>query len=106
MLGLTYFLSVINIIFRDIQNIWGIFVHSLLFISPIFWRVDKVDGFPLQIQKINPLGQLIEITHKLVISGQVPEFHEWAYTTISILGIFFFGFFVFHKFEDKITEEL
>jgi len=106
MLGLTYLLSIVTIYVRDVQIMWGIFVHSLLFISPIFWYVNQVDGILLQIQKINPLGQLIEIAHQLVIDGQIPSWNDWLYTTIFVLAIFFFGYFVFHKFEDKITEKL
>jgi len=85
---------------------WNIFVHALLFVSPIIWRLDQVDGILLLIQKVNPLGQLIEIAHSLVIYKQIPPLNEWLYTSIFILGIFFFGFFVFHKMEDKITEKL
>jgi len=106
MLGLTYLLSIVTVYVRDVQIMWGIFVHSLLFISPIFWHVEEVKGILIQIQSINPLGQLIEITHKLVIDGEIPPLNEWLYTTVFILAIFFFGYFVFHKFEDKITEKL
>jgi len=105
-LGLSYMLSIVNIIVRDIQHLWGIFVHALLFLSPIFWRLDNVEGILLQIQKVNPLGQLIEIAHKLVINSEIPPLADWLYTTIFVLAIFFIGFLVFHKFEDKIVEEL
>jgi len=105
-LGLSYFLSLVNVFVRDIQPMWIIFVHALLFISPIFWRLENVDGILLQIQKINPLGQLIEISHKLVIDGQIPPLNEWMYTTVFVFAIFFFGYFVFHKFQYRIVEEL
>ena len=105
-LGLSYILSIITVYVRDIQFIWSIFAHSLLFVSPIFWYLDNTQGILLQIQKINPLGQLIEISHKLVINGQIPPLNEWLYTTFFVFGIFFFGYFVFKKFEQKITEVL
>jgi len=105
-LGMSYYLSIINVFVRDIQPLWTIFVHALLFLSPIFWRIEDVEGILLEIQKINPLGQLIEIAHKLVINGQVPPPSEWAYTTFFILAIFFSGYFLFHKLQNKIVEEL
>jgi len=105
-LGLSYFLSVINVFVRDIHPLWIIFVHSLLFISPIFWRIEDVDGILLQIQAINPLGQLIEFNHQLVISGQIPPLTDWLYTTAYVLVIFFLGYLVFRKFENKVVEEL
>ena len=105
-LGLSYILSIITVYVRDVQYFWVIFAHSLLFVSPVFWRLNNVEGILLQVQQINPLGQLIEISHKLVIDGQIPPFNEWLYTTIFVLAIFFFCYFVFHKFENKITEVL
>jgi len=105
-LGLSYILSIVNVYVRDVQIMWGIFVHSLLFISPIFWYVDQVEGILIDIQKINPLGQLIELAHTVVIYGTIPSINEWLYTSTFIFAIFFFGYFVFHKYEDRITEKL
>ena len=105
-LGLSYILSIATVYLRDVQIIWGIFAHSLLFVSPIFWYVDEVEGFLLHIHQINPLGQLIELAHKIVINGQIPPLQDWVYTTLFILSIFFVSYFVFHKFENQITEKL
>ena len=105
-LGLSYLLSIVTVYVRDVQIMWSIFVHSLLFASPIFWYVNQVEGILLQIQNINPLGQLIEMAHQLVIDGQIPSWNEWLYTTVFVFAIFFFGYLVFHKMEDRITEKL
>jgi len=105
-LGLSYLLSVIAVFVKDILPLWTIFVHALLFLSPIFWHLKDVEGFLLQIQAINPLGQIIELSHKLVLDGQIPSLTEWAYTTIYVIVILFVGYTAFHKFENKIVEEL
>ena len=105
-LGISYFLSIITVFARDVQHIWNILVHTLIFISPIFWRLDEVDGILSEIQKINPLGQLIELAHIVVIRGEIPPLQDWLYTIIFILTIFFVGYYIFHKFENKIMEEL
>jgi len=105
-LGLSYILSIATVFVRDIQLIWIIFSHTLLFISPIFWYLENVDGILLIIQKINPIGQLIEIAHALVIYKEIPPLSDWLYTLVYVLVIFFVGYFIFRKFEDRITEEL
>ena len=105
-LGISFLLSVVNVYIRDISNIWAILIHTLLFVSPIFWRLEEADGILLQIHKINPLGQLIDISHKLVIDGQIPPLYDWIYTTLFIFGIFALGFFVFHKLQDRVVEDL
>jgi len=105
-MGLSFLLSVVNVYVRDTQHIWGIVIRSLFFVSPIFWNPKDVDGILLQIQKINPFGQLIDISHKLVIDGQIPPISEWAYTTLIICGIFVLGYFVFNRLQEKIVEDL
>jgi len=105
-LGISYFLSIASVFVRDIQNIWTIFSATLLFISPIFWYLDKVNGILLPIHKINPLGQLIELGHQLVINGQIPPLSDWLYTTLFVVVIFFSGYLVFRIYENKVMEEL
>ena len=60
----------------------------------------------MEIQKINPLGQLIEISHQLVINGEIPQAFDWIYTATYVLVILFLGYFVFKKFQNRIAEEL
>jgi len=104
--GLSYLLSIGNVFARDIQYIWIIFTHAMFFITPIFWFLTDVDGILLEIQKINPLGQIIEITHQLVVFNQIPPLSEWLYTSAFVFAILGFGYIIFRKYENKIVEEL
>jgi len=103
-LGISYILSILSIYVKDIQPIWGVFSYSLLFASPIFWYVEE-GGILLEIQKINPLGQLIELGHKIVF-GQIPPISEWLYPSLFIFGILMAGYAIFQKYEMRVTERL
>lgn len=109
-LGISYLLSILNVFARDVQVIWGIFSHTLIFFCPIFWKMDEVvdrgGGALVFIQQINPLGQIIELQHKLVINGEIPALEDWLYTSIFVLSIYLVGYFVFRKLQDKVVEEL
>lgn len=104
-LGISYFLSITFAYVRDIQPLWGIFVTALFFISPIFWYIDETEGMVLDLHRINPLGQLIEITHKIVF-GEVPPIGDWLYTGVIILGILIAGYALFQKFEKNVLEKM
>lgn len=105
-LGVCYLLSIVYLYVRDIQPFWTIIAYALLFASPTFWYVSEAKGFLLIIQQMNPLGQIMEFAHKVVVFGEIPSINEWAYTTTIILGIFFFGYFLFDKFQRKTVELL
>lgn len=105
-LGVSYFLSILNVYIKDVQPFWAIGVHALFFISPIIWYVDNASGILLQIHRINPIGQLIELGHKIVVFGQLPPITDWYYSAIFSVSFFIIGYFIFHKFEDRIAEVL
>jgi len=105
-LGLTYLLSILYIFVRDIQPVWTVITYALLFVSPIFWFVDDVSGILVEIQKINVFGQVIELAHQIIVFGQIPPLSEWIYTSSIILGIFFLGFALFKKLENKVVERV
>lgn len=105
MLGVTYFLSIVSVYVRDLQPLWGIFVTALFFITPIFWYLEDATGFAIEIQKINPVGQLVEIGHQLVF-GQIPPLNEWLYTSAIIFGILIVGYSIFQKSQLNIVEKM
>ena len=105
-LGLNFLLSITTVYARDVQHFWAIFTHALFFITPIFWYLKDVDGFLLTIHSINPLGQIIELAHEVVIGRTIPPVEDWAYAILLISILFSVGYTVFHKLQNKIAEEL
>lgn len=105
-LGVSYFLSILNVYFKDIQPIWGITVHALFFLTPIFWYIDEADEFLLNVHRFNPVGQIIELGHNIVVFGKMPPLNDWLYASIFTISIFFIGYAVFQKLQSKIAEEL
>jgi len=106
-LGLSYLLSIIFVFVRDINPLWGVAVYALLFLSPIFWYLDVVEGSILvSIQQINPFGQIIELAHKVIVFGQIPQMEEWLYTTIFVFAILFFSFSIFQRLEKGVVEQI
>jgi len=104
-LGLTLLLSIINVYVRDIQPVWAIVIHALFFVSPIFWYVSNVNELLVDILKINPIGQIIELGHQVVVFGNIPPITDWLYTLAFVAGIFFVGLAIFRKFEIRAVEE-
>lgn len=104
-LGMSYLLSIIFVYAKDIQPVWAIITSVLFFITPIFWYLEDASGIVLEVQKINPVGQLIEITHGIVF-GSIPPLSDWLYTMAIIMGIFVLGYTVFQKYEKNALEQM
>ena len=102
-LGFSYLLSIISIYVKDFIPFWGIITTALLFLSPIFWYLEDAGGFAVGIQKINPVGQIIELGHKMIF-GQAIPLGDWLYTSAFVFGIFIFGYAVFQKLQKRVVE--
>jgi len=105
-MGLSYLFSIIFVYVKDVQQIWGIVVLGLFFISPILWYVNDAEGAVITLYQMNPVGQIIELAHKLIVFGQIPPIEDWAYTTTFVVGIFVVGYAIFQKFEKRLVEEI
>jgi len=104
-LGMSYILSVLFVYVRDLQPVWSVFAYSLIFVSPVFWYVKDATGILQSIHSINPLGQIIEIGHKIVF-GQIPSSQDWIIVFLMVFSILFAGFALFKKLEKNLVERL
>jgi len=105
-LGLSYLLSILFVYVRDIQSIWMVLVLALFFVSPIFWYVDDANEILLAIHSVNPLGQLIELAHKVVVFGEIPALIDWMYASGLVAIVFIIGYGIFQKYEKYALEEM
>ena len=105
-LGISLFLSVLNVRFRDIQSVWGIVTYAGFFLTPVIYNIDV---FPEDIQRIlliNPVAQLLEMAHQTVLYGTLPSLENAGYTIGVIFGILILGFLTFRHYQFKVIEEL
>ena len=71
-IGVGLVLSALFVFFRDIQYLWSIFTQLLMYMSAIFYSVDK---YPPLVQKLfycNPIYAIIAYFRKVVIYGTIP----------------------------------
>ncbi len=105
-MGFSYILSILSVFMRDIQPIWGIILHALFFLTPVLWYLEDADEFLLSVHRFNPVGQILELGHNVVVFGKIPPLYDWVYASLFAIIIFFVGFGLFKKYESKIAEEL
>lgn len=80
--GIGWFLSALGVFVRDVQQVIGIVVTALLFLSPIFYSVTSIPEWVRPIYGLNPLSILIEQMRAIVIWGHVPEWRPVLLVTL------------------------
>lgn len=89
--------------FRDLQQMVATFVQIAMFITPIFWPPDKLDGIRrLIFVDLNPLYSLIEIVRAPLL-GTGPEFVAVAGAVVITVVGWSITFVLFGVFRRRIA---
>jgi len=103
--GISLLLSTIVVFFRDIENIWKMFVRLLWFATPVFYGV--VPGSLLyRFNQYNPLFYYISLVRDVIIYQIFPETRIIIITIFFSLFFLFLGIYIFNKFEGFFAENL
>ena len=89
-LGASFILSVVYVYFRDIKNIYAVFVTLLNYVPPIFYTINVLNN-PLftKVLKFNPMYYYVDY-FRTIITGHVPGWE--AHLIIYGMGIFMYAF--------------
>lgn len=95
--GLVWFLALVSLVARDIQQILGFISMSLFIISPIGFTKNMVPTTIRPFLNFNPLSHFIEAFHEVIVFGRLPSFGlSVTIATMSLLS-FGMGFWVFQR---------
>lgn len=115
-LGLAFFLSALNVKYRDTAHIWEIIMQAAFYATPIIYPLALViekSELAAQIILMNPVAQAVQdARHALVTSESVTVaslFGSWFYTLIPIaivLLVFIGGTAYFRKHSKHFAETI
>ncbi|MBQ2830448.1 MAG: ABC transporter permease [Oscillospiraceae bacterium] len=100
-IGLGLILSALFVFFRDIQYLWGVFTQLLMYVSAIFYTIDRY-SVPVQYAFfLNPVYLFIRYFRKIVIEATIPSvwFHLLMMADVLIaLGV---GCWMYKKYNTR-----
>ena len=115
-LGLAFFLSALNVKYRDTSHIWEIIMQAAFYATPVIYPLAIVIGKSAVIAKLlmlNPIAQAIQdaryslITHESVTVSQLFSTKLYAIVPIlCVMVIFVIGVLYFRKHSKNFAEEI
>lgn len=97
LIGLLWFISLINLIFRDLQNIVNLVVMISLVASPIAYTPDMVPAGLKPLILLNPFAYFVIAYQQVIVLGMLPSAANLV--TVTVLGVGLFaagGYFFYH----------
>jgi lipopolysaccharide transport system permease protein len=85
-IAVSFFISSLCVYFRDISQVVGNAITILLFVSPVFYSIDRISLKYQWVLLLNPLSHILDISRKVMIFGGYPQLsYIAAYWLLSIL---------------------
>ncbi|MBN3037904.1 MAG: ABC transporter permease [Candidatus Omnitrophica bacterium] len=104
--GLGLIFSCLNVFFRDIGLLLGVFLMFWFWVTPIFYSIEMVPGDFRWICNINPMTPFIVFYRDVFFQGNIPPpliwNAVWIWTVLSLI----LGFSLFAKFEARLLKEI
>ena len=113
--GIGLVVAVLNVYFRDLQYLIGIFLQLWFYATPIIYPVNRVPwifhvgghALPLRtLYSINPMVGFVGAFRSLLYDMRFPDWTQMGYITLWSAAMLALGFTVFRRFEPRLAEEL
>lgn len=114
-IGLSFFLSAINVFYRDTQFIIDLVMLALFFLTPIFYDIRTAQPWHLMgqsidvalwLRRLNPMASLVNIYQDLMYYGTLTTMDFWIRTAVTSIIILILGYLFFQHYSDRFGEEL
>ena len=105
-LALSLTLSTIYIIAKDIHQIWQVFTSILLFLSPIFYSLDRFESSLPYFKYLNPIAGIIVNARRVLMERQPPSYKMVGVDMAYALLLLWLGIVLLNKLGSKASEKL
>lgn len=105
LLGVTWVLSLVNIVLRDLTHLIGVLLILLLIASPIAYTTDAVPTSLKFILALNPLAYFILAYHAAVV-GEIPSALVTLGVVVFSIGSFAFGGWFFSRMKTTLIDHV
>jgi len=98
-LGVSLWLSALNVLYRDVQHIIPFLVQLWMFVSPVIYSIDAIPGGALRvIYSLNPMTGVIGGFRWALLGQAFPGAYLWISTGVVVV-LFVGGLFYFKRME-------
>ena len=104
--GMGFFLALLNAVTRDISNALGIIMSLGMFVTPIIYPPPTNWPMSFLINYVNPISIFVTASRDLLIKGSITNPAIYLSSVILSFLLFFVGWRIFHLTEPKVAERV
>lgn len=104
--GLTLFLSVAHVFFKDVGHILSIVLMFWFYLTPIFYTIDHLAEEIINLYQFNPMLHFINSYRDVLLNGSLPSFYEYGVMIILACASLIGGWLFFLIKERTVVKEI
>jgi lipopolysaccharide transport system permease protein len=115
-LGIGFFLSTVNVFYRDTQQVMDVVMLAWFFLTPIIYPIQipprnyEIFGVTLDVWRLahilNPMTSLIATYRVILYNGSPPALDFLARTAVTAGAVFLIGWLIFNRYSWRFAEVL
>lgn len=104
LIGLNWILALLNVVFRDLQNLISVILMLLMVVSPIAYTPDMVPPKLVVIILLNPFAYFVTAYQTTVVLGELPTASNLAALFAIAIALFLSGNWMFSRAKRVVTD--
>jgi len=105
-MGIALALSILYVFFADVRYLYSVFLHLLMYLSALFYPVDRLNDTMRHIVNWNPVYNYIEFARDIMMGGTMPELVLWLKIIFWGISSYTIGYLIFKKYENKVMQRM
>jgi lipopolysaccharide transport system permease protein len=102
--GINWFLSLFNVVFRDLQQLLTAILMMLLVASPFAYTPAMVPPQLRLMILLNPFAYFVIAYQKVLVLGELPTMTQWLVLILITLGMFGLGSWFFNQTKRAVID--
>lgn len=104
--GISYFLAVEYVFFRDVKFLHKQFIYFWVHMIAMYYPLDRLSGTVRLIVENNPWYLFIKAARECIMYGQIPEKGTMASVACWGIGVFLAGYLYFMKKDNDVMQKI
>lgn len=104
--GISLFLSVLQVKYRDIVQIWEVLLQAGFFLTPIIYPMSMIPEKYYFYVYLNPVAGIIQFARMAVLNKEILAVNVLVYTICFVMIVCFLGLILFKNLSRNVAEKL
>ena len=105
-MGIGFVLSILYVFFADIKYLYSVLLTLWMYLSAIFYPVDRLPEYMTKVLEYNPIYLSIYIARDCMVYGNIPDLIAWVKLAAWAAGSLAVGIHVFKKYENNVMQKI